>query len=94
MQTYFIIICYDVKDDKRRARLSNEMENFGRRVQWSVFECDVDEQRLSLMKERILTLTEDEDKVRLYHVCQGCLQRCEVLRGDEGFATDQDYYIV
>ena len=36
--TTFYLICFDVRDAKRLRKIANEMENFGNRVQRSVFE--------------------------------------------------------
>jgi len=33
------LIAYDVEDDKQRLRISNLLEDYGVRVQRSVFEC-------------------------------------------------------
>ncbi|MGB3512406.1 MAG: CRISPR-associated endonuclease Cas2 [Microcoleaceae cyanobacterium] len=34
-----MIVVYDIPDDKRRTKLSNFLEDYGRRVEFSVFEC-------------------------------------------------------
>ena len=35
------IITYDVQNDKRRKKISDELETFGTRVNYSVFECQI-----------------------------------------------------
>lgn len=40
------VIAYDIADDRRLARVASEMENFGRRVQYSVFECHLSEAQI------------------------------------------------
>jgi len=37
------VICFDVADKKRLRQVAIQMENFGQRVQYSVFECHLDE---------------------------------------------------
>ena len=34
-----MIISYDISDDRRRRKIMQTLEDFGRRVQFSVFEC-------------------------------------------------------
>ncbi|MFM7792448.1 MAG: CRISPR-associated endonuclease Cas2, partial [Microcystis panniformis] len=34
-----VLIVYDIPDNKRRTKLSNFLEGYGKRVQFSVFEC-------------------------------------------------------
>ena len=47
------LISYDVADDARRHRVCEALKDFGRRVQYSVFECDLDEQGLAQLWERV-----------------------------------------
>jgi CRISPR-associated protein Cas2 len=37
------LVCYDIRDDKRLARVYKTMRGFGDRVQYSVFECQLRE---------------------------------------------------
>ncbi|MFE4108590.1 CRISPR-associated endonuclease Cas2, partial [Almyronema epifaneia] len=34
-----VLVVYDIPDDKRRTKLATFLEGYGRRVQYSVFEC-------------------------------------------------------
>ena len=45
-----IAVAYDIPDDRRRTKLSEHLENFGRRVQLSVFECLLEEKQVERMK--------------------------------------------
>lgn len=36
------VACYDIASDSRRARVADLLKSYGRRVQFSVFEIDVD----------------------------------------------------
>lgn len=35
----FVVVSYDIKNDKRRRKVMKLMEGYGERVQYSVFEC-------------------------------------------------------
>lgn len=35
------VISYDISNDKIRTKIAKELENYGRRVQFSVFECRI-----------------------------------------------------
>ena len=37
----FYIIAYDIPCNQRRKKISDLLEGYGRRVQYSVFECDL-----------------------------------------------------
>jgi len=64
-----VVVVYDIPDDKRRLKLSNFLEGYGRRVQYSVFECflTLDEMRKLYQKvER--RVKPEEDSVRFYWI--------------------------
>ncbi len=66
----FVLVCYDIADPRRLRRVAREMENFGTRVQRSVFECYLDEQRLCELQHRLArALDIRADKVRYYTLC-------------------------
>ena len=46
----FILISYDISDDKKRTRLAKRLKDFGPRVQKSVFEADVKTEELNKLK--------------------------------------------
>lgn len=39
----WFVIAYDISDDRRRDQMADLLGRYGRRVQWSVFECHLDE---------------------------------------------------
>lgn len=39
------LVSYDITSDRRRRRIANLLENYGKRIQYSVFECYLDEKR-------------------------------------------------
>jgi CRISPR-associated protein Cas2 len=66
----FIMVCFDVADDRRLRRISNQLENFGQRVQRSIFECRLDDRDLFELKRRLAELLDPaEDHVRYYPLC-------------------------
>lgn len=62
-----VVVVYDIPDDKRRTKLATFLEGWGRRVQYSVFECFIDDQKMlklyELVKKRVKP---EEDNVRFY----------------------------
>ncbi len=72
----FYILAYDMADDKRRSRISKEMEAIGARVQGSVFEAYLTDKDLETLQKRILKILEDsEDSVRVYPICAICKEK-------------------
>ena len=67
----FIVVSYDIVDDKRRRNVSNFLLDYGTRVQKSVFECVVDEYRYIEIKQRIEQIIDmEDDSVRFYSICE------------------------
>ncbi len=78
----FTAVCYDVSDDRRRTRIARILSDFGRRVQLSVFEADLSQERFERLMVRIRrALDQDEDRVRIYRLCDACRARIVVVSG-------------
>jgi len=88
------MVAYDVRDDRRRRKVADELLNFGERVQYSVFECHLDADRLDTLASRLLDLIDaDADRVAYYRLCS----RDEVQiigLGNRGPTQDWDYRIL
>lgn len=90
----FVVVTYDISDDRRRLRVSGELENFGARVNFSVFECHLEPDNLTELKRRLAkTIDPIEDNVRYYTVCDACLKKVEV-QGECKVTRDLDYIVV
>lgn len=75
----FIVVCYDMPDDKRRNKVGKTLEGFGYRVQKSVFECEVSDELYQKMRKKINKIIEpEEDGVRYYHLCHSCLNKIAI----------------
>ena len=60
-----VIVVYDIPNNKRRTKLSNLLEGYGRRVQFSVFECFLNFNQMQELYEKVSNrVVEDEDNVR------------------------------
>jgi CRISPR-associated protein Cas2 len=78
------VISYDISNDKRRRKVVKVLEGVGFRVQYSVFECDLDAQRLKALRKRLKPLIQPKstDSIRFYGLCAGCQQRVDVIGND------------
>lgn len=58
------LVSYDICDPKRLRRVARALEGFGVRLQYSVFECPLDDMRLAMLKAEVHPLLKhDEDQV-------------------------------
>lgn len=90
----FYSICYDIRDDQRRAKVAKVLKDFGERVQFSVFEANLDADQLERLKKRAKeALDTEEDTLRIYPLCGACTTRIEIL-GQGTVSQDPDFIIV
>ncbi len=90
----FITVSYDIPDDRRRNRLLNILKDYGTHVQYSVFECNLDNDQFQRLFRKIkAVINESEDNVRLYFLCQACVEKI-IIEGQGKLTEDEEVYIV
>ena len=90
------LVAYDVLDDRRRMKLANLLEGYGDRVQFSVFEIFASKEELQRMVVLVKgVIKKDEDSVRVYPVCNGCIKKMMTLGVAESIEPwhDPDVYV-
>jgi len=71
-----VVVVYDVPDDRRRLKLSNFLEGYGRRVQYSVFECFLTLDEMRMLHHRAQAIVKkEEDNVRFYWLSRDAVSR-------------------
>ena len=90
----YVVVSYDIPDDKRRTKVCRLLKNYGAHVQYSVFECLLEPKALQELRGRLKKLISlRQDNVRFYFLCQDDVARIESV-GVGGWAvTDQVYYL-
>ncbi len=84
MNKQFILVVYDISNNRRRRKLHNKLKDFGTPVQYSVFECLLSAAELQRMKTAVQKIIKPRlDSVRYYPLCQRCLQNVKVSSGPE-----------
>ena len=68
------VISYDISDDRIRRKVAKELENYGVRIQYSVFECNLSTARYKELYEKLLKLTLEisDGSIRIYFICENC----------------------
>ena len=83
MEYTFVLVVYDISHDRRRTKLHNLLLDYGTPVQYSVFECMVDKDKLEKMKKAIRKIIRPKkDNVRYYSLCSNCVAKIEASHGD------------
>ncbi len=77
------LVCFDISDDSIRNRVGKYLLGYGDRVQKSVFEISVRNQReLDGLQAHLIHLVGDETNIRFYRVCANCRQASATLDGE------------
>lgn len=90
----FYLVSYDIPETRRRTKLAKILEDFGDRVQYSVFECILDDKLLDKMIKRIQKIIiEEDDSIRIYSVCAGCEKQINVM-GKGKVSKIENIYVI
>jgi CRISPR-associated protein Cas2 len=77
---HWVVVSYDIPNDRRRTKVMKTLEGFGHRVQYSVFECELRPADLTKLKARLKGLIEpQEDDIRFYDLCETCQGKVTML---------------
>jgi CRISPR-associated protein Cas2 len=89
-----VLVVYDIPDDKRRTKLATFLEGYGRRVQYSVFECFMDMAKMKKLHKAIeRRVKPEEDSVRLYWITPDSFKRSLAI-GNPPIEEPPSFYIV
>jgi CRISPR-associated protein Cas2 len=90
----FYLVSYDIPDTPRRTKIAKILDDFGDRVQYSVFECLLEQGLLEKMIDRLEKVVKmDEDSVRVYALCASCEKVIKVI-GQGEVTKEEKYYIL
>lgn len=91
MNTY--LVCYDISDNGARARMACTLLDFGLRIQESVFQCLLTEDRFDHLMTHVRAVRlQPTDRVRVYRLCRRC-QSTGIVFGAVP-AREPDFYLV
>ena len=72
------VVAYDVSDPKRLAKVASVCEDFGVRVQYSIFECYLDQEGFNeFWLELLACIDEEEDRIVAYKLDARCAKETE-----------------
>ena len=57
----YVVVAYDIPDDKRRTRVAKTLEGYGQRMQYSLFECRITKVQYLRLQARLEEIIEPED---------------------------------
>lgn len=79
----FVVVSYDIPEDKRRTKIHNLLKSYGQWMQYSVFECQLTPTQYAKLRSRLAKLIKpDQDSVRFYFLCACCHGKVERIGGE------------
>lgn len=89
-----VVVVYDIPNDKRRTKLATFLEGYGRRVQYSVFECFLSLAGMRELHDKLMRRVKlEEDNIRLYWLSADAVSRVLTI-GSSPPEEPPDYYVV
>lgn len=95
----YILITYDVSTSdpqgaKRLRKVARICQNYGQRVQNSVFECLVDPAQFAVLKHQLLdTINDEEDSLRIYQLGKNYRPHIEIYGRATSFEIEGELII-
>ena len=90
-----VLVCYDVNTEDpegrtRLRRISRQCENWGQRVQFSVFECLVEPAQWANLRAALLEIMDGEkDSLRFYFLGANWRRRLEYVGVKKSFDPEE-----
>lgn len=71
----YVMIAYDVSSDARRRKLHAILSDYGRWVQYSLFECRLTTPQLAALRTRMAAVISEaaEDRILICDLCAECV---------------------
>ena len=89
-----VLVSYDISDDKKRARFSKYIKQFGVRLQYSVYQIENSERILQNimadLNNRFLKTFDESDSVYIFRLTPSC----QMIRFGYAKHEDSDFLIV
>jgi len=74
------LVAYDVRDPRRLRQVAKICLDYGIRVEYSVFECDLTEDLFQKLWHTLNAVIDpDEDAILAYKICGSCVQRIQSM---------------
>lgn len=88
------IVTYDFASDRRRTKFSNFLKQFGRRIQYSVFEIRNSKRVLNNIQTEVEAVYEPhftkEDGILILSLCESCKKKVKRY----GYASNEEEEVV
>ena len=91
----FVIVSYDIPNDKRRTQVMKTLKDYGAHVQYSVFECELKPELYRRLQEQLQEIINaEEDNIRFYVLSQEDVKKRRVWGQERTEVELRSFYLV
>ncbi len=88
-----VVVTYDISEDKRRTKIHKILKSYGQWMQFSVFECSLNDAEFTRLRLQLNKMIKPEqDSIRFYFFC-ACCQTKVVRIGGEKVRDDSIFFV-
>jgi CRISPR-associated protein Cas2 len=89
-----VVVAYGISEDRRRARVAAALQQWGDRIQRSVFVCVLGHEQLAELTQRVEEIIDaGTDSFYVFRQCGGCWDDVGVL-GQASVEDEPNYWAV
>jgi CRISPR-associated protein Cas2 len=89
----YILVVYDISDDKRRRLIDKLLSSYGYRVNYSVFEIEINHSKYAKLITSLTKLSDKKsDHIRIYRLNKESLAKSLVVHKDIGIFDNETLY--
>jgi CRISPR-associated protein Cas2 len=76
-----ILVSYDISSNRLRGKIAKKLEDYGVRIQYSVFECDLSPKRYERLYGELaeMTIGIKDGSIRFYEICASCQKKMRLI---------------
>ena len=75
------VISYDISSNRLRNKIFKTLKNYGRHIQFSVFECELSNRQYNALYKELMGLMQGqpEGSIRIYDLCEICSKNIRAI---------------
>ena len=75
------VVSYDISSNKLRNKIFKTLKNYGKHIQFSVFECELSKRQYKALYRELMSLMQGqpEGNIRIYDLCEMCSKNIRVI---------------
>ncbi|WP_457571431.1 CRISPR-associated endonuclease Cas2 [Desulfovulcanus sp.] len=88
------LICYDIRDQKRWAKVFKILKGYGEHLQYSIFRVRMNKTQLEKLRWQLTEIMDEEDDLMIVRLCPACAKRVIDSRDEEKWKQESPSFEV